>query len=362
MANETRGSALLYTEVHDAFFALQNATSKTDRMKARTRCVEQLVQLSEALLDENECEKAMKYADLALSVSGCAHANAASVADRADAAVLTQSGHCSLSCDAPDADANVDANISAENVQRITTPDEFAWYAKNDSPCIIHKLAERWPAMQRWDVQSLVHRFGHRYVPLELEHASRSQWHEKTMQLKEFAENFLCTANPYLASKTSADGRGCTDATSDANSASCWYAYMAQHPLLRHLPSLVDDIQIPTDFIGEVAIQESHAWAGMKGTRTRLHNDQGVDNLLCVVKGVKRVELYPPSQAPLLYVKGNISAVDVDHPDYDTFPEFRNASGCTALLRAGDALYIPAYWYHYVMNESQYSVAVSLWF
>ena len=84
-------------------------------------------------------------------------------------------------------------------------------------------------------------------------------------------------------------------------------------------------------------------------TTTTLSRFQVMDNLLVQVVGRKRVVLFPPSDAPYLYLTGDKSRVmDIDTPDPVAFPEFSRASRWEAELAAGEALYIPALWFHNV--------------
>jgi len=44
------------------------------------------------------------------------------------------------------------------------------------------------------------------------------------------------------------------------------------------------------------------------------------------------------------------SQVHIDNPDYDRFPRFRNTKPLEAVVRAGEILYIPTYWWHAVYS------------
>lgn len=67
--------------------------------------------------------------------------------------------------------------------------------------------------------------------------------------------------------------------------------------------------------------------------------------------GEKEYFALAPDQAPYVYPqsgealnKSNIN--DVENPDYDRFPLFREASGIRFRLRAGETLFVPAGWWH----------------
>jgi len=108
------------------------------------------------------------------------------------------------------------------------------------------------------------------------------------------------------------------------------------------------------------------------GTRTRIaaHNDVP-DNLACVAVGQRRFTLFPRDQFRNLYLgpidntpAGRaVSMVDFHAPDFTAFPRFRDAldHAQVAELDAGDALYIPAMWWHHVEGLAAFNVLVNYW-
>ena len=108
------------------------------------------------------------------------------------------------------------------------------------------------------------------------------------------------------------------------------------------------------------------------GTQTRIaaHNDFP-DNLACVAVGRRRFTLFPREQFRNLYLgpvdntpAGRaVSMVDFHAPDFERFPRFREAlnHAQTAELEAGDALFIPAMWWHHVEGLEAFNVLVNYW-
>jgi hypothetical protein len=108
------------------------------------------------------------------------------------------------------------------------------------------------------------------------------------------------------------------------------------------------------------------------GTRTRIaaHNDTP-DNLACVAVGRRRFTLFPREQFRNLYLgpvdntpAGRaVSMVDFHAPDFAAHPRFREAlrHAQVADLDAGDALYIPAMWWHHVEGLDPFNVLVNYW-
>lgn len=108
------------------------------------------------------------------------------------------------------------------------------------------------------------------------------------------------------------------------------------------------------------------------GTRTRIaaHNDVP-DNLACVAVGRRRFTLFPRDQFRDLYLgpidntpAGRaVSMVDFHAPDFGAHPRFRDALDHAQVtdLDAGDALYIPAMWWHHVEGLAPFNVLVNYW-
>jgi len=104
-------------------------------------------------------------------------------------------------------------------------------------------------------------------------------------------------------------------------------------------------------------------WMGPSGHVTHLHYDC-MDGVLMQFHGAKRVILFPPSQLYNLYpfsllkqlihgpkLRAGHSRVYPDQPDFAQFPRLQAAlkHRYDVLLQRGDALYIPAGWWHEVI-------------
>lgn len=77
------------------------------------------------------------------------------------------------------------------------------------------------------------------------------------------------------------------------------------------------------------------------------------DNILCQVRGTKRVIVLSPEDSKYLYVEGDKSKVN----NFDNweqclaqFPLISLAKPYRCILRPGDALFIPALWWHNIRN------------
>ena len=110
-------------------------------------------------------------------------------------------------------------------------------------------------------------------------------------------------------------------------------------------------------------------WIG-NSARVAPHFDTS-DNIACVVRGARTFLLYPPEQISNLYI-GPLdynmagqpaSLVDPRNPDKAAFPKYATAekAAIIANLQPGDAIFIPALWWHYVESYAPLSMLVNYW-
>lgn len=123
------------------------------------------------------------------------------------------------------------------------------------------------------------------------------------------------------------------------------------------LPALAGLGAVPRIWVGNAASISTHFDAS--------------DNIACVAAGRRRFTLFPPAQTPNLYVgpldhtvAGQpLSMVDMAAPDFERFPRFREAldASLAAELEPGDAIFIPALWWHHVEALSPFNLLVNFW-
>ena len=101
-------------------------------------------------------------------------------------------------------------------------------------------------------------------------------------------------------------------------------------------------------------------WMGTSGSATQAHYDVA-DNVIVQLYGTKRIRCYPPEAATALHVfpdahpRARKSQVDWDAPDHERFGQFATLTPpvLDAVLQPGDAIRIPAFWFHHVENGRQ---------
>ncbi|KAK1978924.1 JmjC domain-containing protein [Colletotrichum cereale] len=261
---------------------------------------------------------------------------------------------------------------------------------------------------------------GRRLVPVEVGRSYVDEgWTQELVPFRELLSRTVASSPPGPPAPSPAQDEGGADGHGPRGT-----TYLAQHELFSQLPHLQNDILTPDHCFTappphplglsadkpELELPLVNAWLGPAGTITPLHTD-GYHNLLCQVVGAKYVRLYAPRDSEALCPRGvgddddddgddalaeeggkgageqggegeeeegprrkvdmsNTSAFDVGAVEgWDPDPEGRDAIELEefhglrhwdCVLEAGDALYIPIGWWHYVRSLSV-SFSVSFW-
>jgi lysine-specific demethylase 8 len=130
------------------------------------------------------------------------------------------------------------------------------------------------------------------------------------------------------------------------------------------LPALAERLDYPSCVPPEL-INAVNLWMAAPGTVTPLHYDD-THNLFAQVYGAKTFYLFPPENLDALYPgplntgAQHLSRVDLFHPDLSRHPRAVSLSYRTATVRAGEALLLPAFWWHQVASQDV-SVSVNFW-
>uniref|UniRef100_A0A915PPS1 JmjC domain-containing protein n=1 Tax=Setaria digitata TaxID=48799 RepID=A0A915PPS1_9BILA len=231
------------------------------------------------------------------------------------------------------------------DVYELPSFEEMLKIIENQKPVVIRGLVNQWPAFTKWNFSYFNEIIGHRTVPVEIGSSyADSGWKQTLMTFHDFTDKFI--------EDESLEGPG----------------YLAQHRLFDQVPELLDDIVIP-DYcaFGEDEIDnvDLNIWIGPAGTVSPLHFDPK-SNIFCQIVGRKFLRMVPAVESEKVYprkdgILTNTSQVDVQHPDMTKFPRFSEAHVFDCTLYAGECLYIPAGFWHYVFALDP-SISVSCWF
>lgn len=215
----------------------------------------------------------------------------------------------------------------------------FREYVRPNLPVVLRGAARDWVATRTWSPEAFAERFGDE--PIVLIRAARDD-------LKDFESADYRPAGDEVKLR---------DVVADMLAGKDTYARFV--PLLKQRPELQRDLDRawvermrPRGALGLYY----QLFMGGAGTTTGLHNALG-SNLFVQVYGEKTWWLYPPTFTPavrptLKRAPFFLSTVDPEAPDHGRFPLFRHIQGYKVTLEAGDVLYNPPFYWHYVRNPT----------
>ncbi|MCX4241816.1 cupin-like domain-containing protein [Paraliomyxa miuraensis] len=223
----------------------------------------------------------------------------------------------------------------------LPTAEEFiARYVVPGVPVVLTDLVTRWPALERWQPAALVERLGHESIEVCVGREDTTdpdaEWAPLRQELTVAALIERVLAGPsndvYVIAKNAA----------------------LRRPGLR---SLLDDLVLPPALFGpRMDPARMGLWIGPAGTHTPLHHD-GDDSMFCQVVGRKRFRLAPPESLALLDRSRGV------YSHWDPGESAALADGPAHLielvLEPGEALLIPAGWWHQV-DALDPSISVSI--
>jgi hypothetical protein len=132
----------------------------------------------------------------------------------------------------------------------------------------------------------------------------------------------------------------------------------------QELPALASRLDYPSCVRREL-LNAINLWLAAPLTVTPLHYD-ATHNLFAQVSGSKTFYLFPPESLDALYPgplntgAQHISQIDLFHPDFTRHPLAASLSYREVTVSAGEALILPAFWWHQVISHDV-SVSVNFW-
>ena len=219
----------------------------------------------------------------------------------------------------------------------------YRHFVRKSRPVIFTDVVETWEAYLRWTPAFLKKIGSHCRVHVSsgVEESSCLESFKSEETLADFIDR-LTNGNPVAEN-----------------------VYLKQFLFFSHFPEERKFVY-PESFFSSLAIfSTSYVWIGKMGSTTGLHSDDE-ENILCQIRGTKRVYLYPPSEREFLYPNkkydSGTECCDVNPavPDLKLYPNFAYAKpAVVANLTAGDALYIPKGWFHYVETTAHLSISLN---
>ncbi len=225
-------------------------------------------------------------------------------------------------------------------------------YYRGNRPLVIRGAVNHWPALRRWNRDYFESLLGERVVPVDYSH-----------------DGFMTYTALGKERNTGRAEMGFLQAAAEIHDPAGRRCYLRNVSVPKLFPELLADFDPPALIGDPERITMNHFWYGGSGCVTALHFDW-TSNFLAQVKGRKQVTLFSPDQTPYLYPAGDgptdwidlreHSLLDIEHPDYDRFPLFREARPLSGVLEPGDMLWLPPNWWHQ-MKALEVSISLNFW-
>jgi len=236
---------------------------------------------------------------------------------------------------------------SYPSVPRLPAPSRKVFvedFVRTSTPAIFQGMLDDWPAFGKWNLEFL-------------------RRHHASLDVLTFpVRDGLTQANAERGSANIPRPLGeCLDRISkpsagESVAVTTWFSGLPS--------SLWGDVRVPS-YCTDAIWLRSRLWITPSHTATPAHQDLD-ENLFGLLSGAKRFYLCPPRPRAVMYPHPflskapNIGRVNPERPDYAQFPRFRDAHPVVADLEAGDVLFVPSLWWHYVSTLDT-AIAVNFW-
>lgn len=224
-------------------------------------------------------------------------------------------------------------------------------------PVIVTDAITSWPALSRWSFETWKARYGSDNVAPRMRGALGGTKFMKLMKFNDFIDYLDAPGVPppglWIESETQRPSRGPSEVSECP-------LYLAWNVFTLH-PELLDDLELSPKFFEDLrpllpeALRKildgtkyfaAGVMIGTNRSQLGLHYDF-LDShaYLAQIIGRKRCVLFSPADSAALYE----GKVNVDSPDFEKFPLFRNATLYECTLQPGELLFIPSRWWHHAV-------------
>lgn len=216
-----------------------------------------------------------------------------------------------------------------QRVERISKNDFYHNFYKTQTPVVVEKLTEDWPAYKKWNFDYIKEIAGDKIVPLynndPVSADKKVNEPDARMKMSEYIDLLL---------------KGPTDLR------------IFLFNLLKQAPSLQNDFSFP-DLGLNLFKSLPMLFFGGAGSNVFMHFDIDLANILHFhFAGEKQCILVPPGDTKYMYKLpyANICRedIDFDNPDFEKWPALKYVNTYKVHLSHGEMLYMPEGWWHYM--------------
>ena len=211
-------------------------------------------------------------------------------------------------------------------------------YLNVSKPVIFTDLMNDWPAKHKWKIEYLKEQYGNLRVPIYSAKSSKAgnNYMEPDMELdfKEYLE--MLEAGPMQ------------------------YRIFLFN-IFKHIPEMCEDFSLPQIMDGWVK-GFPFMFFGGAGCKVALHYDIDLSHVfLNQFQGRKRIVLFAPEDSDKIYhLPFTVASyVDINNPDYGTYPALNSVVGYECVLNPGETIFMPSGYWHYIEYlDGGYSMAL----
>ncbi len=259
-----------------------------------------------------------------------------------------------------------------ERLERPSPETFYRHFVRRNRPVVITGVADDWGATARWSPEYFRSSFADAKVMFTAWQSSNpandpSDYYQNRKRLTTRLGPFIDSMN------------GVKDVPGSPAGQPGWGGlsrnYISQFPIFDEIPQLDRDIQRPDQYmhipghlpssIKRKLKKAPTLWLGPAGTVTPVHFD-AADNLLVQMYGRKKLTLIAPAQSKCLYYPClrlghvNYSPVDIEEPDLDSFPLYKDATPLEVTIGPGEILFIPVRWWHHA-RALERTISLNFW-
>lgn len=226
-----------------------------------------------------------------------------------------------------------DLRKQASHVERLPTLSEtefFERYYATNTPVVLTEAIRNWPALKLWTPEYFRERYGE--VEIEIVDGRAGDPH--------------CDRKHDTVKRTTTMAAYVERVLQAGSSNDFYFTARNRNIELEALQSLVRDVTPAPDFFLPQPHKGSQSfWFGPKGSLTATHHDP-TNILFCQIYGKKRVQLAPPTDPGLLgLAEGFYNRATGELRSYEPLAD---SHVLELIVEPGDALFIPALWWHRV--------------
>jgi len=242
--------------------------------------------------------------------------------------------------------------VEAHLIERVSSETFAKEYLEQNRPAIITDALSDWDAIGKWSPHYLASAIKTKQVTVAVSSEAQFNYDPNRIAGEEAAR--------YQYSQM--DFGKAVSAICQSGQGHEHY-YLMQRSIPDEFPELLQDIRTPAWI--DYQRPAINLWFGSSENVTPLHYDH-TNNFFAQVYGRKRLALFDPMQTDLLYPypieasAGHVSFIDLEQPDFGKYPKFCKARALAGVIKPGELLYLPAYWWHHV-RSLQISISVNFW-